>query len=692
MRKESEELSFLYENLLINEISKKFIDEVKGAITDGNLPFQNIFNDKLRLVVPISGTETYKEILNAVSNIKDFYRFDPQKKEVIRKIKLDPKYGGGEKEQKINLGKAIYSLKISDDLKKKYLNWFANYESNIPEMDDLQKYSVVISRSPIDVLRMSDISGVTSCHSQGGSYFHCAIQEAKSGGAVAYVVKTADIKKLSEDDLQNEEIFEDQSRNIKGISVLSRLRIRRYKIKEENSDIGVSETRTYGNKIPGFYNTVKNFLNEKQASDTNQIYNLYKNKKIIRTGGTYTDSSDSELFNKMFNTDIFHGSTPHEETDESSSRFAQFEEELQGFQNRFEFTHSHAQFNVDYLDGEDEVYYTAWGYIEIDLGDYQVIDGFREFDENYAITQLKNYDPSSQNSWQRQLPYNFKDNQDAANKYKKFLEEFEKYDKSDLSSYGMLESIHIKSNYNRATESSTKNNSVLQLGVSFEEGGSSFNTDDYWEFLKVIESIDNDYDSVRKALLKALINNGLVKSTKEGTDISDYKSISNSEEFIENLKNFEYDDTDEEASTQIYLGNFNIPRPNNVYTANASMIFGEALEKYLNLYYKPTQKTNTNQLTFDKFFENHYTATLQDKYNITKIKADYTSGFGKETEFGMKLTITFENLNNKTADILKFIDDHYDDITNIAKLLFLKLAKIENQDTKRLQQVYSKVL
>jgi hypothetical protein len=58
----------------------------------------------------------------------------------------------------------------------------------------------------------------------------------------------------------------------------------------------------------------------------------------------------------------------------------------------------------------------------------------------------------------------------------------------------------------------------------------------------------------------------------------------------------------------------------------------------------------------------------------------------------MNLKISFEALNNKTAPIMKFLDDHYDDIMNIAKMFFLKLAKIENQDTKKLQQVYNKVL
>ena len=123
MNQDLNNLSLLYENFIINEISQKYVDAIKQAAENHVLPFESIFNNKLRIKIPISGTETYNAILNDISKIKDFYRFDPAKKEVIRKIKLDPKYGGGggEKEQKINLGKVINSLKIDPETKKKYL-------------------------------------------------------------------------------------------------------------------------------------------------------------------------------------------------------------------------------------------------------------------------------------------------------------------------------------------------------------------------------------------------------------------------------------------------------------------------------------------------------------------------------------------------------------------------------------------
>ena len=65
-------LENLYSKVVINEISSKYVDEVKDAIADNELPFNNIFGDKLRIVIPVKGTKTYTEILDAVSKIKNY--------------------------------------------------------------------------------------------------------------------------------------------------------------------------------------------------------------------------------------------------------------------------------------------------------------------------------------------------------------------------------------------------------------------------------------------------------------------------------------------------------------------------------------------------------------------------------------------------------------------------------------------
>jgi hypothetical protein len=205
--------------------------------------------------------------------------------------------------------------------------------------------------------------------------------------------------------------------------------------------------------------------------------------------------------------------------------------------------------------------------------------------------------------------------------------------------------------------------------------------------LREVDNIDGNYESIKKALLKALLKNGLIKS---GPDMEKYTTISKEKEFVEDIKNFEFDTSEDALTTDIFLGRYTELSKDVAY-ANISMIFGEALEKYLDTYYKSPQ-INTQQTTFDKFFENHYNETLVNKYGIENIKCRYTTQAFNTELYNMSLEIKFEALNSKTAPIIKFLNDHYDDITNIAKMFFLKLAKIENQDTKRLQQVYGKLL
>ena len=88
---------------------------------------------------------------------------------------------------------------------------------------DNDKYSIIITRHPIDVLRMSDFDTITSCHSPASrqnayqSYYKCAVAEAQGHGAVAYVVETEELLSATntgnidsaEQEIQEGEIFAD---------------------------------------------------------------------------------------------------------------------------------------------------------------------------------------------------------------------------------------------------------------------------------------------------------------------------------------------------------------------------------------------------------------------------------------------------------------------------------------------------
>lgn len=59
----------------------------------------------------------------------------------------------------------------------------------------------ILSRHPLDVLRMSDIDKIRSCHSEGASEFHCAIAESRGHGPIAYLVSPQQYEKLMDGDL-----------------------------------------------------------------------------------------------------------------------------------------------------------------------------------------------------------------------------------------------------------------------------------------------------------------------------------------------------------------------------------------------------------------------------------------------------------------------------------------------------------
>ena len=482
---------------VINEISSQYVDKVKDAVADKELPFNDIFQNKLRLKLPIKGTDTYSEIINQISKIKSFDHFDPQKKEVVKKITVDPKYGGGEKFQRINLGRAISLLDLPEDQKKKMLDWFANYSTNIPEMENMGKYTIVLSRAPIDVLRMSDVGNITSCHSEGGQYFQCAIAEAKRGGPIAFVVKTKDLNKLSEEEFQFDEIFADEERKVKGIDPISRLRIRRYVNNDTGDSIGIPETRIYGSNIAGFYNTVRDFLKDKQFPDNNfdEISAKFKARKLTRTGGSYSDSSDSHLFNQMFGANTFYGSLPHANDDEDDvDRYQQFDEELSNMQERFRFKRFTRWYNVD--ESDNHVYYSAGGSLRIDLDQMglEISDDFfkclQPTDDHYSFQQFKRFNPEGKYQWEKSKPYGI-DDENLILKFKKFLGKFEEYDPTDFVQYGLS---HIQRMYTSLKDTGRVNNWIYFMCCFGDDcSGTEENTDKYLDFLYEIENIFLDH-------------------------------------------------------------------------------------------------------------------------------------------------------------------------------------------------------
>jgi hypothetical protein len=207
--------------------------------------------------------------------------------------------------EKVKLMKSIDSLELPEPVinwaKKQpdiYKSLKTTKEIVTKSKDSNENYSIIITRNPIDVVRMGDFdclpnqAGGRSCHAPSGDFFHHALEEAeKEGGAVAYVVKNEDLKNV---DLDQDEIFADPERNKDGIYPVSRIRIRRFESKSDKSEVAVPEMKMYGKSMPGFFFTLKNFLRNKQEIDE------LDPEDHVLTGGTYFDTGKEKLFKNFF--------------------------------------------------------------------------------------------------------------------------------------------------------------------------------------------------------------------------------------------------------------------------------------------------------------------------------------------------------------------------------------------------------
>ena len=211
--------------------------------------------------------------------------------------------------------------------------WQKNAAFIKEKVNDLRNdtYSMIITRHPIDVLRMSDFENITSCHSppsiQGiyQAYYKCAVAEARGHGAVAYIVLTKDLLegtgteniKESEAAIQEGEIFEDETRGGDigvGLTPVSRIRIRKLayyqttspKRWDEGTQLAVPEYREYGENIPGFYDRLRSWSYKEQETESlpdipKTESGLIDGEKIYMFGGTYYDNSpNSILANFLF--------------------------------------------------------------------------------------------------------------------------------------------------------------------------------------------------------------------------------------------------------------------------------------------------------------------------------------------------------------------------------------------------------
>jgi len=259
------------------------------------------------------------------------------------------------------------------------------YTKHPDELLELPLRSIIVSRHPIDVLRMSDFPAIDSCHGEGQSHFHCAMAEAKGHGPVAYVVETEDL--LNVDDLQADEIFVDPSRSIHGIKPIGRVRLRRYQNYQAGYDLAVPEIRTYGELPPGFLDVLRDWTLDQQTEYLEESDDEFEFKRdedgnievlsspemhnFTRLGGSWKDTEAGWTFNKFFNTDDNYGpdDTDIDSSDEAEDVAAQYAEEAQNVQDMFDRSAQHAGIwhEVEWGDWDQPPYVSYGGSMMIEF-------------------------------------------------------------------------------------------------------------------------------------------------------------------------------------------------------------------------------------------------------------------------------------------------------------------------------------
>jgi len=669
----------LYESVLITEMNQKVINYLEQHTDE--LPFDHIFGDKMRVAFPIGTDITAQNIIDDLRRIKNFDKIDLKKGEVIRKLKIDPKYGKGDyQEQKINIGRAISALKIVEDKKKKYLDWFARYKDNLEAAFEKPEYVVVLSRSPIDVVRMSDHRNISSCHSQGGSYFYCAIQEAITGGAVAYVVNSQDFDELTEEEFQNDEIFVDPDRGVRGagygLRPLSRLRVRRLE-DDEGNEVAIPDTKIYGNQsIPNFYNSLKNYLQNKQSITAGDFTGQYEKR-----GGTYYDDQIEELLSDYFSDEdnkYYRQDFPrvkHNRDDdrgETRHNALSIEDDLRNIKDRYEgqMTHSSADYYI--FDDDDRSYFDMSGYSQLDISKFNLPDDIDiEIEDEYSIRK-----------W---VEGNYDDNYE----YSALIQYLK--DASEIQIYRIeMDNQSIK--------------------ITFNDQETSSDPDNFDYFCRNMKRFDDKIDDMlddEDELFEVFLTAGFIKPAE--IDDKNFTMIKN------------YIDLEEEPFTHLSISghdirkSFTVKFPNRIFVmqgdynairdikgyigeSHVKRVLNDIIINLARETFKPeSDEYDTAQLQFDKFFES-YTNPLDG--------IDYSLSCNPHDNYGnleiSNMRLNFPKMDNRNYQFVEFLDDMYLHIINTFKVWVLNILKFTNNSSfealanqynyKQLYKLYNKYL
>jgi hypothetical protein len=523
---------------------------------------------------------------------------------------------------------------------------------------------VILSRSPVDIVRMSDISGIDSCHGKGGRYYHCALDEARQdAGFVGFLVKPEQLNKFTKEEIENSlEIFQDNDRGVGGMSAFGRIRIRAIDIKGSKQKIGVTEPVIYGisrmknqgNTIqfPGVFSTVRRFLRQKQNLPTvDQFKDLFRNGDVKLLGGSYLDSGNLQsLVGNFYDTDEdFEGDEEHVVEDRADI----MERELRTIQNESgidDLPHVHASFDVNvYGDDDEYVEYTASGGISINLSEYDVdLDIFDNYYERYEVQRMADdrggsYNPDVRIFFQ------------ALMKNLKSETSTDDYEIGGVSFSDHADVIHI------------------EKSITGSEDSMVSDPDDYYTFIEGLKSWGNSYEDFLKAVLMSLRRAGLYSPAAHEYDTEDEID----EEMFKHVAFDEDDNTGNIIVGEILHMNrqftqaFAEERPSLMHVSQS---IARGLTNYIHDHFKqgkePVEVIKHPEFNFEsiqfRFQPREFTIVVGNKYEIPCTITPYGDAFGVQFQFQTR-NLTF----------MKFVDDHYFDFENIIIANILAMVPAE---------------
>ncbi len=342
---------------LMSEVTRDIVNDLNKWARNNKeeLPFHDLFGDKTRIVIPLDADPATLSIL-----------------EKIKKAGLTIDFDNGfvsDGKRATRIGKYILN-KISPFTQEEK-DWWTHAGQAVKELKAVanNQHVIVVSRNPIDIVRMSDHDGWTSCHSPDREYFTCAVSDAKGAGAIAYVVKKKDLEDV---DLQEPEIFQDRERNIHGVNPVSRIRLRKFVHKKQGYDLAVPEDRVYGHYIPGLEESVRKWAFQSQQDKMKRFRPRLKDFELM--GGSYQDTIGSTLFNNFFGDELDHGDADYGGEDEYVSMFNQYQEEVNLITRQYEGKFHICSFSASVGRGEEEPYVSYSGSVRVEIPEELVIN------------------------------------------------------------------------------------------------------------------------------------------------------------------------------------------------------------------------------------------------------------------------------------------------------------------------------